>query len=833
EMADERPLTMAFNVTEFVEKRAAQIHDLLAVIDNSSLVAGEVTKGPRTAAQRLPRHMRRRAMSHNVKRMPRRFRAFARPYLERSKHRKKPPSRFARRRPMNLLLNYVRRQRSTAWLETHIWHAKRFHMVERWGYRLPDRSFQRAFRPIYRTTRRGAVVRDKSYLSCLLLSAPSQSTLISALSPLCCPASVEASLTGVGGRDGKRETTTLLYSRDAYPQGLIGPARFQWSTSVDGRSQLSLWLHPACRAAVLAELQQLLGLQICEQPEEVDEETKRKLDSPANITEWRAARAQVRTDVYEGRDGVKMEDLCDQLARFRLVGPKSLRVLAESLRLVEGEQAGEYEQHHACWREVYARVPPGELLDGLAISLLIEDPRCGKPARRGLLEREVPGPAVDPDEVDHPTPAAALWCREERLRVMEARVSNSEMAERRGASIGGLVGETAAKIPVVVVIRSAVDGEMTLSGADVIAPAGFGADLWIALQMRTARASGLRDELAAHAESATPAFPWDTVDSRAGGEEGKREKNEKEIKHLARPHNRRPSFWDGLSVKYPFSFEWAELLADWRKVGNCAASAAEPYVLRDRRLLQSLALFLAGRGGEKAVKQYQELVAEHSQALVQIQLDCVKRGRPRRFATICLGASEEVARKRAKGDESYAEPSRSDIKDQPKDQSNCDEEMEVDEEDMTKEEKKQWQNDMWKDVVSTEVAAREKPVSLREMFASKLVTKERKRALLNRKKKLRQKRRRMTAGTRAAEAERIAKEMAATSYRESATRQVCGRVLRGDFCFTAAKGRAIGLVPIQALEEIRARRGEVMVRNTTSKYYHAARATVSMARLTL
>jgi hypothetical protein len=24
------------------------------------------------------------------------------------------------------------------WLETHIWHAKRFHMAQHWGYRLAD-----------------------------------------------------------------------------------------------------------------------------------------------------------------------------------------------------------------------------------------------------------------------------------------------------------------------------------------------------------------------------------------------------------------------------------------------------------------------------------------------------------------------------------------------------------------------------------------------------------------------------------------------------------------------------------------------------------------------
>ena len=47
---------------------------------------------------------------------------------------KKPkrPSRRYRRRPSNLLEEYNRRQRKgSVWLETHIWHAKRFHMADR------------------------------------------------------------------------------------------------------------------------------------------------------------------------------------------------------------------------------------------------------------------------------------------------------------------------------------------------------------------------------------------------------------------------------------------------------------------------------------------------------------------------------------------------------------------------------------------------------------------------------------------------------------------------------------------------------------------------------
>lgn len=65
------------NVTEFVEARALEITQLLAVVDNASLPAGEVAQGPRTFVQRLPRHMRRRAMSYNIKRLPRRVRPMA------------------------------------------------------------------------------------------------------------------------------------------------------------------------------------------------------------------------------------------------------------------------------------------------------------------------------------------------------------------------------------------------------------------------------------------------------------------------------------------------------------------------------------------------------------------------------------------------------------------------------------------------------------------------------------------------------------------------------------------------------------------------------------
>lgn len=58
---------------------------------------------PKTVMQRLPKHMRRRAMSHNIKRLPRVDREFAAKVLAKNTHRKKPPSRMHRRRPKNLI----------------------------------------------------------------------------------------------------------------------------------------------------------------------------------------------------------------------------------------------------------------------------------------------------------------------------------------------------------------------------------------------------------------------------------------------------------------------------------------------------------------------------------------------------------------------------------------------------------------------------------------------------------------------------------------------------------------------------------------------------------
>lgn len=145
--AQELPKSIAASF--FIKARAAEVNTMLKAVTK--------TTGSVHVFGALPKHMRRRAMSHNTKRLPRRLRDVANRMLEKSqktgqkeKLQSKSKSRKARRYHGNLLLEFNRRQRKNVWLETHIWHAKRFHMVKRWGYCLGDRPTYKCYRACYR-----------------------------------------------------------------------------------------------------------------------------------------------------------------------------------------------------------------------------------------------------------------------------------------------------------------------------------------------------------------------------------------------------------------------------------------------------------------------------------------------------------------------------------------------------------------------------------------------------------------------------------------------------------------------------------------------------------
>lgn len=80
---------------------------------------------------------------------------------------KKPDNRYKKRRPGTLAEEYLRRQGTKRWLETHIWHAKRMKMVEIWGYKLAEHSNEHGIKSAYKSSHHQCILQDSSYSGCL------------------------------------------------------------------------------------------------------------------------------------------------------------------------------------------------------------------------------------------------------------------------------------------------------------------------------------------------------------------------------------------------------------------------------------------------------------------------------------------------------------------------------------------------------------------------------------------------------------------------------------------------------------------------------------------
>lgn len=255
------------------------------------------------------------------------------------------------------------------------------------------------------------------------------------------------------------------------------------------------------------------------------------------------------------------------------------------------------------------------------------------------------------------------------------------------------------------------------------------------------RASGLRDELAAHLESKTFYFPLDDVESEAGCSANVALKEELETKYLSKPHNRRCQFWSALSVKYPLEFRWDELVKQWNGSGDKA------YVCRDLVQLRKIKEGLKGRS---------EGLEGSAGMLVPVRLQFVGRGRPRRFGAICLPTTEDLISIRRNRNLEIVQKPRKTVEVDP-------EEL-MDFEDAPKQ--------PLTGFVSLDAAASEKPISLKWLFEEtpRLDDKSVKRKRANRKKKDMRKKRKLEFETKKTEKEEEETQRETVGYRFSMDR---------------------------------------------------------------
>ncbi|XP_026479696.1 ribonucleases P/MRP protein subunit POP1-like [Ctenocephalides felis] len=569
--------------------------------------------------QKLPPQMRRRVMSHNSKRLPIRLREGHMNQLAKSglPPPSKRPSRCYRRRPKNLVLEYRRRQKTKQWLETHIWHAKRFHMVERWGFKLPETSCDKSFRAAFRATNAHCLLQDISYYTCFELFGQ-RDYLLSKLKTITNSKfglTFGAKAFAKGNREGCVEIV-----HNEHPYKAIGKVQFMWNPISDGCPQ-KLWIfaHPSFSSELSELILKLFNLTIVQ-----------------NINE------NIIDTEYCHNDGTRLT-IIRALNRFTLTGPLSNAVLKDTLQeignplehCIKNNWANEYfndnetteicEKQTLIWNSIKEVSTPSELGSHMVLGLIILDPRTLDRTKR---TKATPGSnTIDEFEIPTDLCESPLWDSQIRERIKNDMMSNGEICKMKSKlnlvpGENGIVGKHLQTIPIILIQKpSTTCSKLGYgSGWDIIVPPNYAMPLWISLINHGARVGGLRESRSICFESQQHyLFP----DTEAGKNEAERISAELRKKYFRLPPSKRVNYVK-IGINSPFKCHWDLLINEW-------AGIEHEYfqVLRDKQLLNDLQMFLEKKFSIKNLDA-------NSNLLIPVHLTMVKKGLCKDFSIICL-----------------------------------------------------------------------------------------------------------------------------------------------------------------------------------------------------
>ncbi|KAJ2159031.1 Ribonucleases P/MRP protein subunit pop1 [Coemansia sp. RSA 552] len=488
------------DVAGFVEARSFEINALQRSLENAR------TAGSVRAFQTLPRHLRRRAASHNVKRVPARLRERALAEMLKSAQSSKAragtdqltnakkSNRYKRRRARSVREEYELRQTGKRWLETHVWHAKRMHMKDMWGAMVAETPNERSHRAAYRAAKEKTYVHDVSYFRTLEISGP-EAAIVRALRQLAPPNALTVAMKPYLA--GARAAPLTLYRAGMYPLAALGPAMALWQPAADPDQprKLLLRMHPANADTIGAELSAALS---------------------------------------NGGDSdvVDIVDITCDLVSFELLGNQSTQLLHAVLsQAVCPDATGA-----TAFQLIRGMPSPAVLPESVAIALRVHDPRLSFPfkvdpaaAELSLAEQQqlqdlllhwpadaaVPGPPSD----------FGIWDRAACKADTERRPPEHVLNERRQKQLvpgTKLIPDpnTDVSVPILLVRtgpeallgtrvartdRQYIDN--LAHGWTVMAPRGWGMPLWMSFNFAGARAQGLNERHHIGFEAGLPTFP--------------------------------------------------------------------------------------------------------------------------------------------------------------------------------------------------------------------------------------------------------------------------------------------------------------------------------------
>ncbi|CRK86886.1 CLUMA_CG000711, isoform A [Clunio marinus] len=623
-----------------IQHVAARIRELRKLYNDIT-----TTKSEMLVHQMLPNHMRRRAMSHNPKRLPLKYRQIHMNQMSKSgpNVKKSRPSRKYRRKPSNLMKEYERRTKKFKWLETHIWHAKRFHMKELWGYKIPFVTTDKRYRANYKAAANHCLVHDLSFFGGIEISGNFDylGEKFELMTSKDCGLTLMAKCYQKGCREGHID----LFKINQYPYGALARVSFMWKPSSDKlRRTLWMFVHPTAYQEVLEELVSLFELQnVSHDERSSDPKITTKNDSFQ------------RNPKYKNEENsIEVIELRDTLNRFRLTGPYSNAVIHKSLKpccdsgmsqwmesfVTEDEQWKEIlENQEKIWKTMEFN-SPSEFSPFAVIGLNIVDPRTNRPAKRENSKFEqshVSDLFVDALENISQSP---IWNKEFRDNITKSMMTTAELQKLRNQK--QLVPGTASifetkllqPVPILLIQRpgssSFNDGRLGLgAGWDIIVPAGYGMSVWLSLLKCGSKPGGWRDILTFNHEVIVDTFLPDTV---SGLKESSRNLKLKRDEYFKKPPNKRTNYRK-MSITSPFSFPFVQLVKEW---GNLESEKF--YVLRNRKSLENIKELL------KNPSNFHCDFHVDSHAVIPIKISINARGTPGDFGILCLPRKRDIKR---------------------------------------------------------------------------------------------------------------------------------------------------------------------------------------------
>ncbi|KAK2903726.1 hypothetical protein Q8A67_008439 [Cirrhinus molitorella] len=689
-----RELPKHITASHFAKARAAEVNAMLKAVGNIT--------GSCHIFNALPKHMRRRAMSHNSKRLPSRLRDGAQRLAERSqrapeKEKKPQPksrSRRARRRHGNMLLEFNRRQRKNKWLETHIWHAKRFRMLKTWSYCLPLKPTTKSFRASYRAMSAHALLQDLSYFCCLELQG-SEEQMLPALARLTSK-QTGPTFAAAACLSGARQGSVHLYKADQFPQGSLGLADFLWRPRVPDASdrQLWIWIHPALRQDVLSELQLVCqcfeAVSVCEDSQSTVEPSagrKRKRDEadteqPSKKLLGDGTRPSGAPVRWRSSDtAITISDLTVEIVRYRLIGPLAHTVLTDTLnpaseeieaakpssRSTDESDTSVHQQQTDIFELLRGVCSTAELPAGCVLGLTVDDPRLTLPQKRGKSVPDLQQSTGDSRVRDLTVRGvaahcsqSALWDTSVRDRVTHNRLSEQELNGMRSELLvpgSRLWAAPRSGVPVLLVHQGGrVRGEERLhwgSGWDLLLPKGWGMAFWVPLVYRGVRVGGLHMSVKHSQFMGQPHFPHDYPDCPAGQHFQSEQEAELLEKFKRRPPSKRTNY-----IKHgclaPFRCPWQQLTEEWEELVNlsaetmssCRSGPPDFTVLRSLKALRLLSAWCCPFSRRKSSPLTHATAAalrqECGRSLVWVRLRLLSKGQPSLHAMVCVPTTSDL-----------------------------------------------------------------------------------------------------------------------------------------------------------------------------------------------